>query len=168
MTEQPAAEGAAAYACAHPELSVGLHFELGDVELVRQLERFGELLGRDPTHLDSHRHVHLREPARSALLELAGELGVPLRHFDERVRYCGEFYGQTEEGDPRPDSITVESLIVLIDSLPEGTTELGCHPGEAEELVSRYVDERPRELEALCDPRVREVLERAGIELRSF
>ena len=99
MTEQPAAEAAAAYARAHPDLSVGLHVDLGEWKFEAdewrqlyersqdgQLERFRELVGRDPTHLDSHQHVHLREPARSALIELAAELGVALRHFDEGVQ----------------------------------------------------------------------------------
>jgi len=181
MTEQPAAEAAAAYARAHPDLSVGLHVDLGEWKFEAdewrqlyersqdgQLERFRELLGRDPTHLDSHQHAHLREPARSALIELAAELGVALRHFDERVRYCGDFYGQTAKGDPLPEAITVEALVGIIASLPEGTTELACHPGAAEDLDSSYAAERPRELEALCDPRVRRALEREGIELQSF
>ena len=39
--------------------------------------RFAALLGRDPTHLDSHQHVHRREPVRSVLLELGCRAGRP-------------------------------------------------------------------------------------------
>ena len=75
----PAAEAAARYAHEHPALSVGLHIDLSEwtyrdgqwvvvyenapaaEQIPRQLERFRELLGRDPTHLDSHHHVHASE-----------------------------------------------------------------------------------------------------------
>ena len=84
---------AAAYAHAHPELSVGLHVDLyewhytgeawiaayevvptGDeaaigAEVAAQVERFCSLMGREPTHLDAHQHAHREEPARSVVLE---------------------------------------------------------------------------------------------------
>src|SRR5690349_17964614 len=60
----------------HPELAVGLHwdvcgederdFDLDDLAAVRQefesqLQRFLDLMGRMPTHIDSHRHLHRGE-----------------------------------------------------------------------------------------------------------
>ena len=47
-------------------------------------------------------------------------------------------------------------------------TELGCHPASEPEEGSSYSSERPVELEALCDPRVKVAVEDEGIELRSF
>jgi chitin disaccharide deacetylase len=192
MVRQPAAEAAAAYALAHPRLSVGLHVDLGEWrfadgrwaaiyehvdredgaavarEVEAQLERLRELLGRNPTHLDSHQHVHEREPLRSVLQDAAQELGVPLRHLDARVRYRGDFYGQTGEGEPLPDVITVEALLRVLRSLDAGVSELCCHPADAADVDSSYAEERPRELEVLCDPRVRATLEAERIELISF
>lgn len=192
MVRRSAAAHAAVLAAEHPRLAVGLHFDLGEWEFRdsawrrrgdfmlaaddvviadearRQLEAFRELIGRDPTHLDSHQHVHLREPARSALLELARELGVPLRHFAEKVRYCGDFYGQTAEGEPLPEKIEVKALNGILGSLSSGITELACHPGDPAGLESTYGHERGREVAALCDPEIRRTLEREGIELCSF
>jgi predicted glycoside hydrolase/deacetylase ChbG (UPF0249 family) len=125
-------------------------------------------VGRDPTHLDSHQHVHQKEPVRSVVVELAGELGVPVRHFSSGIHYCGDFYGQSPKGDPVPAAITVESLLTIISELPHGVTELGCHPGEADDLESSYLAEREREVEVLCDPRVRAAFADGEIELRSF
>ncbi|HEU4600169.1 MAG TPA: ChbG/HpnK family deacetylase, partial [Solirubrobacterales bacterium] len=73
MVRQGAAEAAASGAAEHPELALGLHLDLDGrhygsgerlelappaAECRAQLERFRELVGRDPTHLDSHHHVH--------------------------------------------------------------------------------------------------------------
>jgi chitin disaccharide deacetylase len=192
MVGWPAAAEAAAYARLRPALSVGLHVDLGEWirrdgawqplytavalddpaatsdEIARQVLRFRELLGRDPTHLDSHQHVHRREPVRSVLTALARDRGIPLREADERIRYSGAFYGQTADGDPWPDAITVAGLIRILEGLPPGLAELGCHPGFADDLDTMYREERAREVAALCDPSVRTALARLGIDLTSF
>jgi predicted glycoside hydrolase/deacetylase ChbG (UPF0249 family) len=138
------------------------------VEVGRQVAIFRRLVGRDPSHLDSHQHVHLREPIRTVLIEMALKLAVPLRHYTPYVHYRGDFYGQTAEGAPLPEAISVEKLINILKTLPPGYTELGCHPGEGEDLDSIYCGERAAELQVLCDPRVRAALKAIGIELRSF
>jgi predicted glycoside hydrolase/deacetylase ChbG (UPF0249 family) len=192
MVRGPAAEQAAVYARSHPELSVGLHLDLGEwtyrdeewrvlYEVVRgedaaavaeeadqQLIAFRRLMGRDPTHLDSHQHVHREEPARSALRGMARRCVVPLRHFSPGIRYCGSFYGQTGKGEPIPEAISVETLIGVLSALPPGVTELACHPGYAEGLESMYQQERAREVATLCDPKVRATVEAEECLLRSF
>jgi chitin disaccharide deacetylase len=192
MVRWDAAAEAAAYARAHPSLSVGLHLDLAEwvcrsgtwvtvyevvpaddpaavtAEVDRQLVAFRRLVGRDPTHLDSHQHVHREEPARSILVERARELGVPLRHFALSVRYCGEFYGQCADGTPLPDSISVARLLQLLARLPAGVTELACHPAETADLRSMYASERRTELRTLCDPLVRAAVVEHGIRLISF
>jgi len=185
MVRFPAADSAAAYARAHPQFSLGLHLDLGEWsyrdgewvlvyerapfegELEAQLERFRELVGRDPTHLDSHQHVHRQEPVQSLMQSAAQRLGVPLRDHGP-IRYCGEFYGQSGRGDPYPEGITVKALVALIQQLPPGTTELGCHPGLDADLDSSYRDERLREVAVLCHPRVREALRQSEVRLRAF
>jgi predicted glycoside hydrolase/deacetylase ChbG (UPF0249 family) len=192
MVRWPAAEEAALYASAHPRLSVGLHVDLsewtvrdgdwsplyrraaeGDREAVAaeiegQLAAFRELVGGDPTHLDGHQHVQHEEPAKSILLELAAELGVPLRDFSARVRYVGSFYGQTAQGEPLPAAISVDGLLAILSELPPGITEVGCHPAATEDFESMYLGERLTEVQTLCDPRIRQALAGAEIELLSF
>lgn len=191
MVRPDAADDAAAFARTHPGLSIGLHVDLGEweyacdawravyevvsadernaveAELERQLGRFRRLVGRAPTHLDSHQHVHRDEPVRSVLMDAAAALGVPLRGEGD-VRYCGEFYGQTGRGEPILSAVSAASLVALIQRLPEGAVELGCHPAAARDAPSVYRDERVAELAALCDPRVRRAIQTEGIELCSF
>jgi predicted glycoside hydrolase/deacetylase ChbG (UPF0249 family) len=192
MVRWPAAFAAAAYARAHPNLSLGLHIDLGERiyrsgewvflyivvplqdmaavadEVSRQLVAFRHLVGKYPSHLDSHQHVHLREPVRSILLDAAHKLGVPLRHCSQKVCYRGDFYGQTTEGAPLPDAISVVALIHILATLPAGLTELGCHPGEGIDLYTMYCAEREQEVKVLCDPRIHAAVRAMGIELRSF
>ena len=193
MVRWPAAAAAAAYARVHPRLSVGLHVDLGesifrggewialyeradpddaravDQEIRAQLSLCREFLQRDPTHLDSHQHIHTREPARSILQGIAAELGVPLRHYSPRVRHDGRFYGQGRTGEPLATGITVAHLREMLRSLPDGITEVACHPGLAEDdLQTMYRAERQLELQALCDPVVRRTLEQEGIQLIGF
>jgi hypothetical protein len=98
---------------------------------------------------------------------IAEELGVPLR--GGRIRYEGGFYGQSAEGEALPGRITVERLIELIEGLPPGWTEIGCHPGlGVASAESSYAREREVEVGVLCDQRVAEAIERCGVTLRSF
>ena len=192
MVRWPAAADAAAYGARHPELSLGLHLDLGtwsyrentwvplyevvrtdDAEAVRwevaaQIAAFRRLTGRDPSHIDSHQHVHQRQPAKSVMIEIAETLRVPLRHFSREVHYQGDFYGQTAEGSPLPGHITVEALIRMVSSLPAGVTELGCHPGFATDLDTMYREERAAEVKVLCDWRIRTAMNSLGVELCSF
>ena len=192
MVRWPAAPEAAAYARDHPSLSLGLHVDLGEkafragewvpvysvvplqdmaaigAEVSRQLDLFRRLVGCDPSHLDSHQHAHLREPVRTVLIGVARQLGVPLRHCCSDVCYRGNFYGQTAEGAPLPDAISVNGLIRILETLPPGYTELGCHPADGCDLDTMYRSERLEELRVLCDPNVRTAIQARGIELRSF
>jgi predicted glycoside hydrolase/deacetylase ChbG (UPF0249 family) len=192
MVRWPAAAEAAAYSRAHPDLSVGLHVDLGQrayrdgrhvtlyevvpydegpaiaAEVARQVAEFRRLVGRDPTHLDSHQHVHRNGVAGPVLARIARELAVPLRDCSPDVRFCGSFYGQGPKGVPAPGAITVERLLEILAALPPGVTELMCHPGDGDELNAMYVRERAEEVKVLCNPRVRAGLAAEGIELRSF
>jgi len=139
-----------------------------EAEADRQLELFRRLVGSDPSHLDSHQHVHREEPARSVLRSMAAELGVPIRELDREVLYLGAFYGQTGSGEPYPSAITVEALVRILEQLPPGVTELGCHPGLNADVRSMYSKERTDEVRALTDGRVRRAVVSERIDLRTF
>jgi chitin disaccharide deacetylase len=124
-------------------------------------------MGHDPSHLDSHQHVHREEPVRSMLRTRATQLGVRMRD-EPGIAYTGAFYGQSGKGTPYPEGIKVEALMRIISELPEGITELGCHPGLDRRLDSSYRLERLEEVDTLCHPRIKAAVARAGVSLRSF
>lgn len=183
MVNMPASRQAAALAGDLQGLSVGLHVNLTDegppavevtdtaairAELRHQLEVFRDLVGRPPTHVDSHHNVHRQPELLPLFLELARESGAPMREHSP-ARYLEAFYGQWD-GQAHLEQVSVSSLVGMLrdDSAP-GVTELGCHPGYFDpDFRSVYHREREAELRTLCDPRVRRAVERLGIHLVSF
>jgi len=192
MVRQTAAASAVDQATRRPRLSLGLHLDLGEwefrdgrwsavyevvpaddvaavaEEVERQFDTFVRLVGRNPTHLDSHQHVHRTEPTRSAALQLAARLEIPLRHFAPGVTFCGDFYGQGGRGERLPELITPGALKRIIRSVAVGVTEVGCHPGDEAPPRSAYREERSKEVATLCDPAIRRLLREEGINLVSF
>src|SRR5262245_31762010 len=148
MVNMPAAADAAEMAGRRPRLSVGLHFnltnegepvaDLGDTaacreELYRQVERFVSLVGRLPTHLDSHHNVHRHANLRASFLEIATRYRLPLREHSP-VRYFSSFYGQWG-GETHLEQISVHSLQRMLETdFGDGFTELSCHPGYVDAL----------------------------------
>jgi chitin disaccharide deacetylase len=180
MVYGAAAERAAVDARSHREVSVGLHFvedgtaDLDDpaqltVAFQQQLERFRALVGSDPTHVDSHHHVHVEEDRLAAFAELTAPLGVPLRH-DGRIAYVGGFYGQWEYGVTDLSHIRLPFLLHLVATeVPVGFTELACHPARITgDFSSLYLKERAVELQTLTTPGLRDEIEALGVQLVSF
>ncbi|HEX8975522.1 MAG TPA: ChbG/HpnK family deacetylase [Solirubrobacteraceae bacterium] len=185
MVTGSAAADAVTLARQHPDLGLGLHWDLDGeqaepeldledasavrTELARQLALFEALVGRAPTHVDSHHHVHRRPQIAPIARELAAPVGVPLRE-DGRVTFVGGFYGQWEWEVTDLNHISPEFLIwILRNEVLEGWTELGCHPGYvSDDFTSVYLTEREVEVRTLCDPSVRAEIEALGIRLANY
>lgn len=144
-------------------------------EIGNQLEIFRNLIGRLPTHLDSHHHSHRHPAVLEAIIEVAREHGLPVRASSaaiaRRLREAGipttgvfveRFFG---------DEAGLDVLLEILDGLPEGSSELMCHPARVDDELragSSYTEPRARELDVLCAPQARERIERLGIRLATF
>lgn len=192
MVRYPAANEAAAYSRNNDKLSIGLHADLGEWicedgewrslyevvslddikkvenEINQQLESFYRIMGRNPTHIDSHQHVHQRENLKALFLEIASKLNITLRGCSTSVKYCGDFYGQLSDGSPYHEAINVDGLKRIISGLQDGITELACHPGLKGDIETMYKAERELEVKTLCNADIRETIVRSNIELCSF
>jgi predicted glycoside hydrolase/deacetylase ChbG (UPF0249 family) len=184
MINAPAVDDALARARDLPRLGIGIHvnftneaerlveFEDDGVcrdELRRQFEAFVRRVGRLPTHIDSHQHVH-RHPRRRLIFEaFAREQGLQMRDVPPVVAKGG-FFAQWEYGVTDPDKVSVAALSRMIrEEVPRGVSEFICHPGYVDPAFAAvYHADRELELATLCDPEVRRVVEEERIELISF
>ena len=180
MVDAPWGEEAAELSRTAPALSVGLHADLDRVlagdggpaalreALQAQFARFGEVMGRPPTHLDAHHNTHRDARALPHFRELARRHRLALREHSG-VRYFSKFYGRWA-GSTHLEQITAESLAgMLATDIGNGITELSCHPGYLDpQTPTGYRLEREAELRALCDPLVRRVLTGQSIRLISY
>jgi predicted glycoside hydrolase/deacetylase ChbG (UPF0249 family) len=184
MVNAPATAEAVELAASLPRLSVGLHVnftneaqrlvEFDDPgicrsELRRQFDRFVELRGGPPTHIDSHQHVHRDRRRRPFFEELAREHAVHLRD-DPPVVFKGGFYAQWEYGVSDPAKVSLAALERLVrNEVRDGVTELACHPGYYDPaLEAVYHHDRELELRTLCDPALRGILAQEEIRLIGF
>ena len=148
------------------------------IEARAQYARARALLGREPTHLDTHHWVHDVPAIEEGVRALAKETGAAVRSQSpaqrERFRAEGirtpdrfirEFQG------PRP--IGVDALVTLLERVAgdSGCVELMCHPGVPDDTLLRgssYAADRGVELATLTAPAVGAAIERLGIELIDF
>jgi chitin disaccharide deacetylase len=144
-------------------------------EVEAQIERFDKLVGRRPTHLDTHHHVGLYAPVREVVLDVARRLGLPVRSQDAaaRARARGAGLRTTDHffGESGPDAYwSAARTLAHLRSLPPGVSEFMCHPGRFDDDLgySRYGRQREVELTGLGAPAARGAAAALGIQLRHF
>lgn len=158
-----------------PELLAGAEPDEMLQEVRAQLQRFRDLTGRDPTHLDSHHHSQRLPAVFDAMAMVARETALPMRRVapgtGEEVRLAGvattdafvdRFYGE---------EATLEVLLRLLRDVGAGSTEVMCHPARVDEELrasSTYVADRERELAALSHPDALAAVREEGLRLVHF
>ena len=192
MVRYPGAAEAAEYANVNRNLGVGLHVDLGEwifqdgewralyevvklddidsvrEEIGRQLELFFRIMKRGPTHIDSHQHVHTRPLIVPIVKDLGKLLKINVRAIESEIKYCGDFYGQSPDGAPNHLAINSKSLQKVLETIPQGITELACHPGLENDIQTMYGIEREIEVSTLCNADIRNTITKQQIKLCSF
>ncbi len=154
--------------------------------------------GVHPDHLDGHNHIHVFPGIAAVVARLANQFGIdkirlPSESFSgwkQQVRrnglkkhFLGFLSGRARQvfgrhgirstdyfaGIQCPEVSSLKSLRSFLAQLPEGTTELMCHPGYASPAGDPFSSgERENELSCLSHPAVLEDIRRNGIKLISF
>jgi predicted glycoside hydrolase/deacetylase ChbG (UPF0249 family) len=168
-------------------------------ELTAQVEKLVQTR-LEPSHLDTHKHTHLAPPVLQVVCRLAerfripwvrrpfdlpltvraplatravnGAVGSVRRWFDavlarHACRTTDHFAGFQLTG-----ALRSAELVELIGALPEGLTELMCHPGNCTDELrhshTRLKETRAEELQALLAPEVRQALEQHQVQLVNY
>ena len=146
--------------------------ELDEVEreLRAQIETAQRHLGERVTHVSAHMLAARATPELQALTErLAREYG--LRMEDDGVKYAGNFGSNTSTPEQREDA-----LVDLLERLPPGDWFIVEHPafdtpemrGFGHKGYEQVASDRAGVTRAYLSSRVREVIDRRGIELVGF
>ena len=185
LVQRAAARDAVQAARAYPALGLGLHFDLtgeagppfdlqdgarAQAELERQFEAFLRLVGRPPTHVDSHHHIIRHRAIAPLFFDFCARRGLPARS-SGAVPFIGWFYGHAPPEYLRTDLyyVSVPFLAALLRDLPPGVSELGCHPGYVTpDFSSPYLAEREAELRTLTDPRIVALIRELDISLENY
>ena len=153
-----------------------------------QIERFVKTAGRKPTHLDSHHHSSYWSPDLfRGMLELEKEYDCPIRYpftehitdeLEETDKHLPELMKEFSPKHPDrfvssfyDDGATQDELLRLIGEVPDGTTEIMCHPGYVDEAFAKesvYNFQRERELKILTDVSIKRAIEESNIKLINF
>lgn len=113
-----------------------------------------------------HAAVVLKQGVQARGLKL---LARDAREQAERAGFstADHFCGIAQTGE-----LTKEGVARLLRNLPEGTTELMCHPGYADEALrktaTRLQDSREKEVAILTDPEIRNLVASQGIRLIDY
>ena len=144
-------------------------------EIEAQIARFEKLIGRLPTHLDTHHHVGLHAPVRDVVLAVACTLSLAVRSQDEAARARARSAGlRTTDhffGESGPDAYwSAARTLARLRTLPPGVSEFMCHPGRFDDDLgySRYGRQREVEMIGLGAPSARAASAALGIQLRHF
>lgn len=161
------------------------HFD----ELVREYESqirlFQKIFRRTPTHLDTHHQLHDEPYFFSVLAEVAKKYKLPIRRSrcmcrvpSSERREINSVLGawcsapQTTDYlfgslDPRCHW-TEDRLAAILENLPEGTSEIMCHPGKNDRdlmAISSFSSGREVEWRLLRSPALPKRLQKLGIQL---
>lgn len=144
-------------------------------ELDCQYNRFVDLFGREPTHIDSHHHVHMIPAIFPLVADFAQRKGVAMR-VDRDVRGLPDFAVTTTEGFSSAfygeEIDEALFLKVLNDSAARGerSLEVMAHPAFVDNTVrkSAYCWPRLAELEVLTSPSLKYAIAERGYRLGTF
>jgi predicted glycoside hydrolase/deacetylase ChbG (UPF0249 family) len=141
-----------------------------------QIEKI-KSMGIQPTHIDTHHHVHRFPGGFEIYAEIAAAYGLPARALTTRMAgalrsrgaLCPDYCETRWPGGQYEPEVFLTLIKKAFESTEgEQTIELMCHPGFCDEELeskSTYGKERHEELRSLCDPRLRDGLLEMGIEL---
>jgi predicted glycoside hydrolase/deacetylase ChbG (UPF0249 family) len=164
-------------------------------ELRSQLDRL-KRVGVPINSINSHEHIHMMPSILNVFIDLAKEYNIPFiryPHGDKLVSPYSlkkilklailAYFGHIVEGTVRKSGLNTtdnflgiadsgnlmeDVLVRLLENMPEGTTELVCHPGFlSPEVLERCIFQLncESELASLTSRRVKKVIKDNGIKL---
>lgn len=137
-----------------------------------QMEKFIQIMGKKPTHIDSHHHVHLQENLYPIAKRIAAEYDLPMRlrpetptddYEYEKALMLPGFYEETAV----PAYFTQNTFGIWEHEI----IEIMCHPAFLDQRlldISSYALQRANEMQTVRDPQLKQWIKDNNIELITF
>jgi len=143
-------------------------------ELDCQYRCFIDLFGREPTHIDSHHHVHMLAPIYPIVARFAREKGLPMRVDrqlinDQEVPRSTEAFSSAFYGETVSESLFLQILDTAIED-NVSSLEVMCHPSFVDSTImeSAYCYPRLTELDILTSASLKQAVKARGFRLGNF
>jgi len=148
------------------------------------------------THIDSHDHIHFLPAILDIIIEAAKKYSIPRIRFPMKSLICrkgslisiskarildvfismsknkikesGLLYTDYLFGLAESGNLTEENLGLILNSLPNGSSEIMCHPGLLDENILKIfpcIYNWQKELCALTSPKIKLLIKELGIEI---
>lgn len=142
-------------------------------EMRAQYQRFVELTGRKPTHLDSHLYAHQKFPKVGRVIRrLAEEERLPVRDLATRQHPRIVFEGNFKVKPGESQTALKAKCLKLIGELSKHPiAELMVHPAFPDDWLisnSSYNTQRSMEHAVLTDPDICQLISQAATQLATF
>ena len=147
------------------------------LEYEAQVKLFEARFEKKPDHLDTHHHLHDHPLFFRALASVARRRRLPIRRSSIFQRSLVRETTGLETTDYLFGNLSAAFLWEpvsfggVVENLPEGTSEIACHPGFYDAFlrkISSLQEVRERELELFSDGRLRKRIVDLGIDLIRF
>ena len=137
-----------------------------------QMEKFIDMMGKKPTHIDSHHHVHLRDNLYPIAKRLAKEYDLPMRLRPETDKTDYDYEIALMLPGFYDDTATVEYVTENTFGIwDHEIIEIMCHPAFIDQRlidISSYCKERANEMKVVRDKRLKQWIKEHDIELITF
>lgn len=147
-------------------------------ELESQYQRFIQLFGREPSHIDSHHHVHMIPQIFPIVAHFASRRGLPVRFdrksvFNEADFELGLRSTQGFSSDFYGEDVSETLFLQTLDASAareESSLEVMCHPAFVDNTLrqSGYCYPRLTELAILTSPALKYAIAERGYHLGNF
>ncbi|OGG05663.1 hypothetical protein A2872_04575 [Candidatus Gottesmanbacteria bacterium RIFCSPHIGHO2_01_FULL_42_12] len=134
-----------------------------------QLNFFEKTFNKKPDHINFHHPLYWIPSFTDRYRKFVEKTELPCRWFSDLVNVGVPHPAYTEFGFYDKGTLTLDSLIKLIDNVPNGTTEFMLHPGyHDKDLNMLYIMEREEQLKILADKNFQKYLNKHNIKLINF
>lgn len=142
--------------------------DVAEREYEAQILKFKNLLGKLPTHMDTHHHIHGHANIFDAIRRLSRKYKIPYRKVNHSVPGATHFL--FEDLDPERHW-TRDQFLRCLKHLPKGISEIMVHPGYVDQElrhISSFLDGREFERRFLSDRSILRLADRENIKLIHF